>query len=936
MIPIYDPGRLTSEDILRLMQVPGWPRLFVLSPFEQPVNVMSQQIRAINLVHALLDTGILLTPASAARTGEKPRARLSVIGAGVAGTTAAAYAALRGCTVEIFERNGAELRLFANSERYLDPVLYDWPEIERGQRAAIPVMSWTGDVGKHLTTRLYEQWRGWKQLHDIAFYPNAQVELPEAPLDSMDGELEISFRDAHHAGGRQLKVDALILAVGFGPEKPPENPELKRLMQRFRYWDREKDPVWLRPSERTALISGTGDGGLTDLFWLAIRDFNERMLWEIIEVLKAEKVDVAERVSRIEREIRLSVNAGLADVSKLVTSRYMTIETPNLDAFLWQRLQSVDITLNGTESEPLTDKSYPINRFLTSRLFRLAQRPLDGSRRFSLRYLRGRLECWKTDEGIFAYDTRQATPVNGAKPFSTVVIRRGPSHVLAESFPLIYQRCKEVQHRTRLGLTRRAVWPAPYVAHSFTDDLPSNPLGGVVRRHILYSDLFDSTVQRAVYDQVLELGCEGGADLVFRTLYLGRLRLGLLMHGTILLTDTQVLDGAFFLTLTEEEIRLLAPRTVLKLREETVAETTRALLTDKNGLVRPFEISAIRDAAVRAKVRDWMRSTAPRKTLAPGAGVDQILEITRELALDEEALDPLVTGWRRWHSVLTEMSFQRAEWSSDPFDLDQQVVDPGRLFADLSAGKDLFERVYKQRKTSRTNIYRLLSEGLADDRRLDHDAWKIRSFYNSAYNAGIARKEGANVIETVWVDGAAAFGVECEFQQAAPSRLGGLVGKLGSIEARSFEDVEESVRRSAHEWRRGLLPFAEFVDCIQKALEHISIPSRGDLGKVSPPSPASHEQRRWMDIAAGMLADDAFVAGSFVPHNLDKGDASPRFVTGQWSKMYESGLKETLSPVAVTYYDRSLWRAPQDASQVPDWLPEPLSRGAAPAAKGTM
>lgn len=932
MTPVDDPGRLTSEDILRLMQVPGWPRLFVLSPFEQPVNVMSQQLRAINLVHAVLDTEILLPPAKAERAGRAPRARLGVVGGGVAGTTAAAYAALRGCTVQVFERNNAPLRLFANSDRFLDPVLYDWPEITRGQRAAIPVMSWTGAPGKDVTKHLEEQWKGWQQLHDIAFWPSALVTLPEQPLSSLDDALEITVRDAHNTVGRRLELDAVILAVGFGPETPPKNPDLKLLTQRFQYWDREKNPVWLRPKERTALISGTGDGGLTDLFWLAIHDFDERMLWKVVETL-TEEGRIAEQVSRIEREIRLSVNSGLTDVSRLVTSKYMAIETPRLDALLRGMLREVDITLNGTEAEPLTDKSYPINRFLASRLFRLARAQLDGSKKFSLRYLRGRLECWKTDEGVFAYDTERAVPVNEARPFSTAIIRRGPSHVLAESFPAIYQRCKEVQHRTRLGFARRAVWPAPYVAQPSGGDPARNPLRGVVRRHVFYSDLFDSTVQRALQDRMESVVGGGAADETFRTLYLGRLRLGLLMHDTILLTDTQVLDGAFFLTLSRDEIRTLVPRTILKLRKGSVAASTLAMITNEDGTVRPFEISAIRDAAVRGKVRDLMRARAGQRLLPSAvSGVEQILALTQDLALDGATMEPLIGGWQMWHAILTEMGAQPVPWSKVPLDFDQQVVDPGRLFAELPAGKNLFELVYKQRKSNRTMIYTLLSDWLAADGGGGEDAWKIRSFYNAAYNAGIARKEGANVIETLWVDGARAFGVEYEHDQAERSAMGGLVAMLGAIDARRFDEIEEASRRKAFAWRRGLAPFEDLVEAIRTALGDAPAPSATRIGPRADPSWGTREQRRWTEIAAGLLAKDAFLGSFFVPPNLDKGDTSPRFVTGQWSEARSPDPAEPRSPLSVTYYDRSLWRAPEDADLSPDWSPAHVAPGRADTA----
>ncbi|MBN1210848.1 MAG: NAD(P)-binding protein, partial [Myxococcaceae bacterium] len=95
---------MTPHDITRHMEVPGAPGVFVLGSFERRATLYSQQVRALNLIHALLAEGRL-------KAGD----RVAIVGGGAGGMTAAAGAAVRGCKVTLLEQAEDLLLLFRNN-----------------------------------------------------------------------------------------------------------------------------------------------------------------------------------------------------------------------------------------------------------------------------------------------------------------------------------------------------------------------------------------------------------------------------------------------------------------------------------------------------------------------------------------------------------------------------------------------------------------------------------------------------------------------------------------------------------------------------------------------------------------------------------------------------------------------------------------------------
>src|SRR5579884_3263930 len=104
--------------------------LYLLGTFEKGLTIYNQQVRALNLVWAMIETA----PTSALQ-------RVAVIGGGFAGLTAASGLLQKGVEhVSLFEKRAALCPLQEGSDtRWVHPRIYDWPkEGSTSPTAALP------------------------------------------------------------------------------------------------------------------------------------------------------------------------------------------------------------------------------------------------------------------------------------------------------------------------------------------------------------------------------------------------------------------------------------------------------------------------------------------------------------------------------------------------------------------------------------------------------------------------------------------------------------------------------------------------------------------------------------------------------------------------------------------------------------------------------
>lgn len=300
-------GRRRADDIVELCEAThgegrdGLRNVYVVGSLskDELVAVSIQQTRAINLVQALL------------RTGRLDRGmRLAVLGAGAAGLTAAAYAMSHGVRVTTFENRQPLWNLRGCRTRWLHPSLFPrWPDDGWDVSGTqLPVMNWFADYACNVGELLWSKYKSFQAacrtgselvtMQRVTFHPAVdhrwKAQIVHHPSTSSDRSDPRVTEDG--------PFDAVLVAVGFGAEA------VRRDAAASVYWledalERE-DPY--RPSMRY-LVSGTGDGGLTDLLRIRLQDFRHHHLRDILQKLPTEELKKqllgVERDCKTDREL---------------------------------------------------------------------------------------------------------------------------------------------------------------------------------------------------------------------------------------------------------------------------------------------------------------------------------------------------------------------------------------------------------------------------------------------------------------------------------------------------------------------------------------------------------------------------------------------------------------------------------------------------------
>ncbi|WP_091741902.1 ABC-three component system protein [Phenylobacterium immobile] len=254
---------MTPLQIIEHMRVPNTRSVFFLGCFEKRVTVFSQQIRALNLVAAILDQNLV-----------RANGRVAIIGAGAAGLTAAialAKAASGLRAIHVYEMRSEVLELQEASNRYLHPHNYDWPAGPATEvSAGLPILNWSAgparDVQKHLRKQFDDESRG------TQIQLRTDTTVTGVRPFNMEG-VRVVLRDSAY---RSDVYDAVILSVGFGTERfiDGDTPSYWTLSQL-------EGPV-LPAGTMDIFVSGNGDGGLVDFMGAAFRPMPHQEICNLI------------------------------------------------------------------------------------------------------------------------------------------------------------------------------------------------------------------------------------------------------------------------------------------------------------------------------------------------------------------------------------------------------------------------------------------------------------------------------------------------------------------------------------------------------------------------------------------------------------------------------------------------------------------------------
>ncbi|CAG0961339.1 MAG: NAD(P)-binding protein [Rhizobiaceae bacterium] len=255
---------LNPADIIAGTRIVARPGVYVLGFYDTRITFYSQQVRALELAHALWHEHLL--PANA---------RVAVVGGGAAGITLAAGLALQGGTdVHLFEKAQRLLPLQGDSQRRrLDPHIYDWPNPDADHELAeLPVLDWRSGPARDVRYAVL------REFGEVRLATADRLTIRErhqvTAVTPQAGRFLVNFEREAVGGGRESasqEFDIVVLAIGFGIENRFALPGTETAS----YWHDAGIPgVEIDGNPRpTFLVSGNGDGGLIDLIAAASATF---------------------------------------------------------------------------------------------------------------------------------------------------------------------------------------------------------------------------------------------------------------------------------------------------------------------------------------------------------------------------------------------------------------------------------------------------------------------------------------------------------------------------------------------------------------------------------------------------------------------------------------------------------------------------------------
>lgn len=304
---------MTPQQIIAEARIPEARSVLVLGSFEKRVTVFAQQVRALNLVDALLSEGLV----------RQQGGKIAIIGGGAAGITAA-VALARTCpgldALDLFERNSQVLTLQRSSTRFLHPHFYDWPAPGADvDDAGLPLMNWTAGPAGDVATALRTEFDAARHSSILTLHPHQAV---TKLVPSKLGPIRVVV-DKGSAIGRIY--DVVILAIGFGLEAhlDGETPS---------YWSPSglAAPIHTQLQNPILFVSGNGDGGLVDFLMAAFNALEHRDICNMLMGL-----DLGPARAELET-IEQEVWADGADIDLLAT--YRARLGPLIPSAVWQEI----------------------------------------------------------------------------------------------------------------------------------------------------------------------------------------------------------------------------------------------------------------------------------------------------------------------------------------------------------------------------------------------------------------------------------------------------------------------------------------------------------------------------------------------------------------------------------------------------------------------
>lgn len=415
-----------------------FPNIYVIGHKAPQLTIFSQQVRALQLVWAIAQE----------RGGSLKRARIVIVGGGVAGITAATAAALFGASVHVLERAEEVLHLQRGCHsRHIHPRIYDWPNSDAGRAAAeLPILNWSVGTAHEVATSMLADYYRVRELSD------GRLEQTTSAHDIRiegDGVAWWERHEGQPVHRIEAQPDAIILAVGFGVEKT-----INHLPSRS-YWRVDSLTQTALDSEvcpYVVVVGGTGDGGILDALRAKVKEFDHGGFYDEC-LLRLRDDELKKRLLAIEEsaidEASRRVASGQVakeDIEDLMSvwleERYAGLEShfEKVDALLGRVRPDTEVIWTGRLTHPISLNTQLLNRLLGWRLKRLGY----------VDYKRGSIESVVPLDQSAPTGPRYAVMLSHAKgapygviPCHHVVLRYGTESITERSFRDVHKALED-------------------------------------------------------------------------------------------------------------------------------------------------------------------------------------------------------------------------------------------------------------------------------------------------------------------------------------------------------------------------------------------------------------------------------------------------------------------------------------------------------------
>jgi hypothetical protein len=365
------------------------PNTYSLGCYAKRVTFYSQQNRALNLVWALYKKDKI-----------NKASNIAIVGGGLAGMSAAIAAESIGCSVTIFEKEDEFLPIQqGNTTRYIHPNIYEWPYVgSEKEKTELPFLNWSAGYTNEVIKQIEREWLLLSSniTTKIGTQINSIIPVNDKPMLFCN------------QGGQSWTFDCVILAVGFGEERPIENVAMRL------YWTTDGLHQRLGSTVRQFLVSGCGDGGLIDILRLTIRNFEHKSFTD--KFLEGDFSHTYKILLEIDEKAPKN-DPFLASI--YLSDEYENVAIPDtLEKYINANLRNnTVVTLNGRTPKFLTLDSSIINRFAVFLVMRTKK----------ISYISGSISVVKGDKYKVTFKSDLNSEV---KEYDEVVVRHGPTPVI--------------------------------------------------------------------------------------------------------------------------------------------------------------------------------------------------------------------------------------------------------------------------------------------------------------------------------------------------------------------------------------------------------------------------------------------------------------------------------------------------------------------------